>query len=37
MLVVNSPGGCIKIRPSKVFKLAVIQDGYQIFDLYRTG
>ena len=34
MLEAYSPGGCIKIRPAKVFKMAAIQDGRQNFELY---
>ena len=34
MLVVYSPGGCIKIRLAKVFKMAAIQDCRQNFELY---
>ena len=36
MLVVYSPGKCIKIRQAKVFKMAVIQGGYQNFELFKT-
>ena len=36
MLVVYNPGGYIKIRPAKDFKMAAIQDSRQNFELYRT-
>ena len=36
MIVVFSPGGCIKNRSTKVFKMAVILDGRQNSKLFRT-
>ena len=32
MIVVFSPGGCIKIRSTKVFKMAVILDADKILN-----
>ena len=36
MVVVYSPGGCIKNRLTKVFEMTVFQDGRQNFELFRT-
>ena len=36
LLEVYKTGGCIEIRPTKVIKMAAIQDGRYNFDLYRS-